>query len=157
MAQKTSWNGAALTETDINTYLMGEGGAWTTWTPTITQGGGVTCTVTRASQARYGRTIVATAFLTVTGAGTAGSLVTLSLPVTAAYGTGVIGSGAISDLSAARTYPGLASLESTTSFSFLGTSTVSVDIRLGIATSAFTVALANTDQISFTVTYEAAS
>jgi hypothetical protein len=157
MAQKTWVTGEAIVASDINLYLTGEGGAWTTWTPTITQGGGVACTVTRASYARYGRTIVAMAFLTVTGTGTAGNIVTLSLPVTAAHGSGVIGSAALSDLSAARTYPGIASLESTTTFSLLGTSTVSADIRLGIATSAFTVALANTDQISFTVTYEAAS
>jgi hypothetical protein len=158
MAQKTSWNGAALTESDINLYLMGEGGAWTTWTPTITQSGSVTCTVNRATYGRWGRMIQATAFLTVTGTGTASNAVVIGgLPAAAAYSTGSIGYGAISDLSATRTYPGIAALSSTTAFVFLGTSTVSADIQLGVATSAFTAALANTDQISFTIMYEAAS
>jgi hypothetical protein len=51
MALKTSWSAAALTETDINTYLTHTGGAFDTWTPTwsnLTVGNG---TVT----ARYWR------------------------------------------------------------------------------------------------------
>lgn len=158
MAQKTAWDGAALTESDINTYLMGEGGAWTSWTPTITQSGSVTCTVNRATYARYGRTIYATAFLTVTGTGTASNSVVIGgLPATAAYSTGSVGFGALSDLSATRTYPFVAALTSTTAFGLLGTQDVSADIQLGVASSSFTAALANTDQISFTITYQAAS
>jgi hypothetical protein len=158
LAQKTSWTGAALTQTDINTYLMGEGGAWSTWTPTVTQSGSVTVTVNRASYARYGRTIHATAFLTVTGAGTISNAVVIGgLPAAAAYTTGVFGFGALSDLSASRTYPFMAAFASSTSFALLGTQDVSADIQLGVASSSFTAALANTDQISFTVTYEAAS
>jgi hypothetical protein len=156
MAQKTSWNSAALTETDINTYLMGEGGAWTAWTPSLTQGVGVAGTVNRATYGRWGRLIIATGFITVTGGGTAGNIVTLSLPVTAAYGSGVIGSAALSDLSAARTYIGIPALESTTSFALLGT-VLAADVRLGVVGSAFDQALANTDQISFTIQYQAAS
>ena len=84
MAQKTSWNGAALTESDINTYLSGEGGAWTTWTPTLTQSGTVTATVTSAVYGRWGRLIVGQFRLSVTGTGTGSNAVTVSLPVTSA-------------------------------------------------------------------------
>lgn len=159
MAQKTAWDGAALTESDINTYLMGEGGAWTSWTPTITQSGSVTCTVNRATYARYGRTIHATAFLTVTGSGTANNAVVIGgLPATGAYATGVIGMGALSDLSATRTYPFMAALASTTTFVLLGTQEITADIQLGLtASSMFAAGLANTDQISFTITYQASS
>lgn len=158
MPDKTWVAGDVVTAADTNLYLNHTGGAWTAWTPTITQSGSVTCTVNRATWFRAGRFITATAFLTVTGTGTASNAVVIGgLPVASSYGTGSVGYGAISDLSAVRTYPGIAALTSTTSFVFLGTSTVSADIQLGVATSAFTAALANTDQISFTITYEAAS
>lgn len=157
MAQKTFVAGDVLTAADVNTYLMGEGGAWSTWTPSVTQSGAVTVTVNRASYGRWGRLIVASGFLTVTGSGTGNNVVQIgNLPVAAAYSTGVIGTGAISDLSATRTYIGLTALISTTAFRFLG-ATIAADIQLGLTGSGFDAGLANTDQISFTLMYQAAS
>ena len=154
MAQKTAWNAAALTEADINLHLMGEGGAWTSWTPTITQSVNVTFTNTRSRFARYGRTIVATVNLAVTGTGTAGNIVTISLPVTAAASATIGGSGVLIDSSASLNYGGLVELSSTTAFAFIPSATNGVNY-LGV--TGFTAALASGDIIRAIVTYEAAS
>jgi hypothetical protein len=83
MAQKTDWDDDPLTEADINTYLMGEGGAWTSYTPTFsgTLGNGSVA----GKYARYGRTIIFKAAVTW-GSTTshAAAVQTLSLPATAA-------------------------------------------------------------------------
>jgi hypothetical protein len=156
MAQKTSWNGAALTESDINLYLGGEGGAWTTWTPTLTQSGAVTATITHAVYGRWGRLIIVNLRLAVTGAGTAANAVTVSLPVTAARVNMVVGTGGVFDQSAGLSYSGNIFLPSTTTMDFRqhgsGTAT---DNRLGVA--GFTAALAAGDGVEGFFMYEAAS
>ena len=155
MAQKTAWNAAALTEADINLYLMGEGGAWQSWTPTVTQSGSVTVTNTRSRFARYGRTIHYTLDLAVTGTGTAANAITVTLPVAAAAGSlTVVGSGRITDISVAANFTGLAINTSTTVMSLLPT-TGTAGNYLG-ATN-FTAALASGDTITISGTYEAAS
>jgi hypothetical protein len=159
MAQKTSWNGATLTESDINTYLMGEGGAWTSWTPTVTQSASVTVTNTHSRYARYGRTIHATTLLTVTGSGTASNDILISLPVTAAaaYGAAaiVMGVGHVIDSSASLSYHGPAVSFNTTTCRIKAASAASSTGYLGGTT--FTAGLASGDNLLFTITYEAAS
>ena len=150
MAQKTAWNAAALTESDIVTYLMGEGGAHTSWTPTCTQSGSVTVTNTRSRYARYGRLIVATFDLTATTAGTSANAVTLSLPVTAAATASGFGTGYILDQGAAY-YVGTWTLTSTTAM------VLYCHNETGAAGVDPAFALANTDIIRGTITYEAAS
>jgi len=155
MAQKTAWNAAALTEADINLYLMGEGGAWTSWTPTVTQSGSVTVTNTRSRFARYGRTIIATFNLSVTGTGTASNSVSVSLPVTAAASGIASGTGALTDASASITYLAVTWIGSTTAINLFGTSTDGAGVALGSAI--FTAALASGDTLQATLVYEAAS
>jgi hypothetical protein len=157
MAQKTAWNGATLTESDINTYLMGEGGAWRTWTPTLQQAGVVTATVNHAVFGRWGRLIIASFRLTVTGAGTANTAVQVSLPATAARSQGTLGTGAIFDSSAALSYTGNAVLVSTTGLQFEGHGVGVSPNTLGSTGSGFTAALAVNDVVVATMTYEAAS
>ena len=156
MAQKTSWTGATLTESDINTYLTGEGGAWTTWTPTLTQSGAVTVTVTHAVYGRWGRLIIVNFRLAVTGTGTAANAVTVSLPVTAARANMMVGSGTVFDTSAGLSYSGAVFLPSTTTMDFRqhGSGTT-IDNRLGVA--GFTAALASGDVIDGFLMYEAAT
>lgn len=155
MAQKTAWDGAALTESDINTFLMGEGGAWTSWTPTVTQSGAVTVTVTRARFARYGRTIHATCKLTVTGSGTGGNNVGISLPVTAATsGEYAIGTGGIFDTSAAQDFTGPPYLNTTTQVLIKSSSTTAATF---LGANTFTAGLAVGDVVALNITYEAAS
>ena len=155
MAQKTSWNGAALTESDINLYLGGEGGAWTTWTPAITQSGAVTATVTSAVYGRWGRMIVGHIRLSVTGTGTSSNSVTVSLPVTAARTGITIGSGGVYDVSAVLNYTGNVSINTTTTFVFEPHGGGVSPNPLGQAV--FTAALASGDIVQAFFMYEAAS
>ena len=155
MAQKTSWTGAALTQTDINTYLMGEGGAWSTWTPQLNQNVTVTASVTQASYARYGRTIHFYIAVSCTSTGTAANEVTFSLPVTAASSGHVIpGGGLIYDVSATFNYPGLSYLKSTTLVGLLPAAVTSTAL-LGAVD--FTAALVTSDLVQMCGTYQAAS
>ena len=151
MAQKTAWNAAALTEADINLYLMGEGGAWQSWTPTVTQGVNVTVTNTRSRFARYGRTIHVTCDLAVTGTGTTATAIIVSLPTNAAASTPAVGSGLVFDTSASVNYSGFSLLASTTTVGFLPDGVIDY---IG-ATPSF--ALASGDSIRFGITYEAAA
>jgi hypothetical protein len=155
MGQKTSWSGAALTEADINLYLSGEGGAWTSWTPAIVQSGSVTCTVTRAKYARYGRTIHFMYQLAVTGSGTGSNAITVSLPVTAAASGFVIGGGSLFDTSSSNIYQFLLYGSSTAVCQLWTSSTDGTGVALG--QSVFTAALASGDSINASGTYEAAS
>ena len=155
MAQKTSWTGAALSQTDINTYLMGEGGAWTSFTPTLTQSGTVTNTATWCKYGRWGRLIVANFYVTVTGTGTASNVITIGLPVTAATSSVAFGSGYIYDNSTGIYYPGIAYLASGTTASLIDATQSSTTPTLGAA--GFTAALAANDIVNLTLTYEAAS
>jgi hypothetical protein len=155
LAQKTSWNAAALTESDINTYLTGEGGSWTSWTPLITQSGNVSRTATRAVYGRWGRLIVFQAYMSVTGTGSAGFTISVSLPVTAASGLAIpIGDGFLFDASSGNYYGFHTRIATTTTVDLQGDG-IGADLALGGAT--FTAALASGDVISISGIYEAAS
>jgi len=155
MAQKTAWTGSSVTESDINTYLMHEGGAWTTYVPTLSQSVTVTKTVTYASYARASRMIIGTARLAVTGTGTAANVVVIGLPVAAAASvSGCIGSGFITDTSAGPViYTGTVILNTTTTVTIVGSG--GVVNSLGV--TQFAAALANTDIVSIQFCYEAAT
>jgi hypothetical protein len=154
LAQKTSWTGAALSQTDINTYLMHEGGAWSTWTPAIVQSGSVTATVTTARYARAGRLIHFQAVLAVTGTGSASNIVTISLPVTANAASVVGGVGYIYDASTGFVHHGPLLLGSTTVVQMFGPSGGAIGYLGNVG---FTAALANTDGVGIHGFYEAAS
>jgi hypothetical protein len=127
-------------------------GAWDTWTPTLTQSGTVTKTVTRATYTRVGRLIVASFDLAVTASGTGGTAVLVGLPVTAAASGVMSGAMLIYDLSTTTRYHGGAELQSTTT---LGLSSDGVNTGVwGVTPS---VALASGDIIRGTVSYEAAA
>lgn len=154
MAQKTAWTGAALTQSDINTYLMGEGGAWTSYTPTLTQSSAVTATINWSRYARYGRTIIWAFSVTATAAGTTSNAITLSLPATAAVSVNIIiGSGNITDTSggAGGIYNGAWKMASTTQIGLTQTGSSSF---VGVSPA---FALANTDSCEGFVIYEASS
>jgi hypothetical protein len=130
-------------------------GAWTTWTPTVFQLGSVTVTNTRSRYVRYGRTIHYTARLEVTGSGTGGNPITVSLPVTAAASGEMSGTAALFDVSATLGYSAVIQLASTTTLFMLNASTAEASQPLGLAS--FTAGLAVGDTISVGGTYEAAS
>jgi hypothetical protein len=129
--------------------------AWTTYTPTLTQSGAVTKTVTYGKYQRVGRMITAAVLLSCTGAGTAANAILAGLPVTAATPANVaIGSGWILDASTSNLYKAVIEVNSSTTVLFRPTSTVNND-KLGEAV--MTAALAAGDLITFTATYESAA
>ena len=152
MAQKT-FISEILTASDVNTFLMGEGGAWTSWTPVVTQGVNVTVTNTRSRFARYGRTIHFQTRLAVTGTGTAANVISITLPATAASSNVGAGGGNIVDLGASTYHVGEVEFTSTTAFSLIPA--VGGVNYLGAV--GFTAALAAGDTITVSGTYEAAS
>lgn len=155
MAQKTSWNAATLTESDINTYLMGEGGAWTSWTPVVVQSNTPALTVTRARYARYGRTIIGYAVVALTASGTSSNAITISVPTAMATNAFVQGDVDLYDTSAGFHYYGLPVRQSSTTLSFLRRVDGAAAGFLG--SNGFTAALASGDTIAVAFTYEASS
>ncbi len=133
---------------------FGAGGAWTSYTPTLTQSSAVTKTVTYAKYEKVGRMVTVSVSLSVTGTGVASNNVTVTLPFTAAAVEGLSGSGFIFDLSASIVYPGILSGISTTTFGFYA-----ADVQSGaggyLGVGNFSAALASGDIIRGTVTYEA--
>jgi hypothetical protein len=87
-----AWSaGAILTAAQLNTYLPQ---AWSTWTPTITAASGTFTTVSGAGRyIQYGKTVVWSATITITTAGTAAGAVLFTLPVNAQAALGYIGDG----------------------------------------------------------------
>ena len=125
-------------------------GAWTTWTPIVTQSVGVTVTNTLSRYARYGRAIIATFNLVVTSSGTGSNQITVSLPVTAAAASSGGGSGVITDTGTAI-YSGYWSLNSTTTAHLL------CHAETAPAGSDPNFALVSGDSMNGTIMYEAAS
>lgn len=127
---------------------------WAPYTPTLTQTGTVTNTVTYAKYSRLGRLITVELLLVATGAGTGGSRILVSLPVTAAQGGDMpCGSGYVYDASAALVYAGTATLFTTTTAAiYLGSGVAN---HLGAA--GMIAALANGDNVGLSLVFEAAS
>lgn len=128
--------------------------AWTTYTPSLTQSGTVTKTVSYAAYQRMGRMITVLVRLIVTGTGTGANAVVVGLPVTASAANLIAGSGIVFDSSASAVYKGLVNLASTTTVRlyYAGDTTVS-----SLGQAGFTAGLASNDEVQFCATYEAAS
>lgn len=125
---------------------------WGTYTPTVTQSGAVTKTVNVANYVRLGDLVIAQVGLTITGSGSAGSVVTVTLPVNATTTALIMGFGHWFDASLAINYPWHAYVSTATTLIFFRT-----DTTAGSAAGADpNVALANGDGIDFTVIYQAA-
>lgn len=93
--------------------LSGIGGAWTSYTPTFTQSGNVTHTLTYAKYIQIGKLVVVNVRLEVTGTGTAGVRIEFSLPVAASTSSLTrIGSGCYYDSSTDIAYNGTMQLTS---------------------------------------------
>ena len=124
--------------------------AWTSYTPTLTQSGAVTKTVTYAKYVQIGNFVWVQVFLTATGAGTAANAITVTLPVAAIAHQGVSGAAFVLDANV-NSYVGTARGLTTTTVAFfqgLGGGTA-----IGQSPN---FALANTDIVQFSVFYEAA-
>lgn len=123
---------------------------WSSWTPTITQSSSVTKTVTSAKYIHAGTYVLYELFLAVTGAGSAGNVITVSLPVNAATSSELpCGQGALLDASV-QTYPCLAFLASASTLKMFRTDATATNF-LGADPS---FALASGDSIRLTGFYE---
>lgn len=82
--------------------------AWTNWTPTIAQGvtSDIAKTIHNARFVKIGRLVVASWVLQMTGAGTAGQPVRLTLPHAAPTANALVGGGYIYDAAPATAYAG---------------------------------------------------
>jgi len=123
MTEKTSWNSAALSEADINTYLTHTAGAWDPWTPTVTQLNNLPVEVIRGRSWKAGRLVVADAMVRVLALGVTGQDITIGLPYLAAvspflYSRDPIGSGIIRETSG-QVWPVICAYYSGTSFCFV--------------------------------------
>ena len=136
----------------VRDNLKAIGDAWTSWTPTLSQGvsTNIAKTVNYAKYVAAGKLIIATVKVSATAAGTAGSAIRVSLPVTAATSNIVAGSGRYDD--GATLYAALAAIGTTTT------------IELNRADATFTgsigsdpnIAVASGDVFYASFTYEAA-
>lgn len=127
---------------------------WTDWTPTVTQSGAVTVTVTQAKYTKIGTLVVLDVSLAVTGSGTiANDIVIGGLPAACAPATTsnqkTVGSGLITDTGTAF-YPASVVAVSSSTFKLVA------DSQNGYVGSNPSFALANGDFISFVATYAAA-
>ena len=127
--------------------------AWTSWTAAVVQGGAVTSTASpRNAYQRVGRLIVAQFAVSITGAGTAGQLVTVSLPVNSAATSIVTGVAWIYDASATTRYVCACEIVSASTVAFAH------DTSGGnLFGQAPAVTLASGDLIRGAVTFEAVS
>lgn len=94
--------GQVLTAATMNQI----GAAWETWAPVVAQPGGIAGTVNFARYTRIQKLVIGTFSIAITGAGTAGNALSISLPITANTLTAVHGSGLLYDASATTMYNG---------------------------------------------------
>ena len=122
---------------------------WTTYSPTVTQSGAVTKTVTYCKYKSYGGTLDVSGYLTMTGAGTIGNTITVSLPSGIQFATTTeltIGEGRITDASVPSTWPVLVQIASATTVKFIRTDIASPTAYAGVDPS---FALASSDILAF--------
>lgn len=153
---------AAITDDDMLTVYNGSAwieygrwGTWATYTPTVTQSGSVAATVIIADYVRTGSAVTVQVRLNITGSGTAGNNIVVSLPINPkavyASNSATIGIGAIVDTSASVKYKGEAvAAASGTQVAFIRTDTSDTN---GIGTVP-SFALASGDVVLFSVTYQ---
>lgn len=157
------YEGDLIYETDTDRYVGYDGsnwqtvaqlGAWTSYTPTLTQSATVTKTVNYAKYVQVGKTVMGGVRLTVTGSGTAANSVVVGLPVTAATSLNIsVGVGELFDSSATLLYKAVLILASTTTLFLRATSNTVAGV---LGSDAFTAGLASNDVINCSFVYEAA-
>lgn len=140
--------GQVLTAATMNSI----GAEWESYTPTLTQPGAITKTVTYARYGRLQKFVFGSVYLSITGTGTGGNNIIVGAPVTARDSNQIVGAGFFYDASANNIYVISAALTTTTSFNF--------NSDLTGSSSAFgttpNIPLGNNDQIRFSFVYEAA-
>jgi hypothetical protein len=158
MADITISPGDHPTAAQFNSNMLHTGGAWNSWTPTVTQSGSVALTVGGATYFRASRLITFRAELTISGTGTANTDIVITTPVAAAGigSTTILGRGGLYDVSAATRWYGDLIMISSTTMKIVDPLKGAL-IYLGGSTSTLAAALAAGDVISLMGSYEAAA
>jgi hypothetical protein len=146
-------NGVSLKAVELNDFLV-----WTSFTPVLRQ----SATVATVASGRVGRYASVNKLIYVNynmqanGAGTASNRFEVDLPLTAVSSSGrVAGFGVFFDASSSTIYQIIPVLVSTTRFAFITSSATSLTSYLG-TTNGPAITLAVSDQLQFSVVYEAA-
>lgn len=141
--------GQVLTAATMNSI----GAAWETFNAAFTQTNALTRTQNYSKYAKIQRIVHWSGLWQFTNAGTAGGLISTTLPFGSPYGGtfAVFGSALFYDTSANRTYVLTAGSTSGTNLLFW------YDNQLNFFGGAPAVTVANGDWLSFTITYEASS
>jgi hypothetical protein len=142
--------GDILTAADLNAI-----GVWTSYTPTLVQNGTRSATVNYAEYVQINDLCVVNVDLTCTTTGSAGNIVTVSMPISIAGGTQLrtLGSGFFFDSSGTDVRLITPIYNGTTTVRFLAEATTDRASGLGANPS---IALGADDVISFSVAYEVA-
>lgn len=154
--------GMVIWEDDTDTLYAYDGSLWIslanfsstefTYTPTVTQSGSVTVTVNHVAYQKIGRRVIGNILLSVSGSGTGGNAIIISLPHATSSTTGfALGHGYLFDSSASSYYPFIAYRQGTSSMSLLRTAHEGTTPFLGI--SGFSAGLASGDIITCAFTY----
>lgn len=152
---------------DANSLTVYSGAAWSTigpihgaltsFTPTITQGVGVTFTINTSTYQRIGRMVLFQGLYAITSAGTPANAVVITLPVTGlAAGNMWTGTGLIQDVSASTQFPGSLVNASTTTYN-IGSNSTGGAINAVYGSTGFVAGLASGDVIKVSGFYEAAA
>ena len=147
----TIWSGAAWT------YLVQSAhGAWTTWTPVVLQPGTITSTVVKATYQRVGRMVTANAVVSITGTGTAATVIAMVVPVGNIAGGNnnlILGEGYVFDTSTGFYHYGVAVYSAATSVRFLVRASAAAAGYIGVS-GAQNITLGSGDLVSMLITYE---
>jgi hypothetical protein len=130
-----------------------ESGRWVDWTPTVTQSGAVTLTITSARYIVQAGVVSLQARLAITGAGTIGNAITVAgIPISIAGASSLdtLGTAVILDASGPVRYEGAVVMGSATSILFQAHNVANV---MGVTPN---FALASGDIIGFFAVYEKA-
>jgi len=113
--------GDVLTASKWNQDVQANGAAlaplfsgWTTYTPTVTQSTAVTVTTNYSKWIQVGRLVIWNFHLTASSGGSAGSILTISLPTAASATLRTLGSGMIYYNNTPRPYAGIWMANTTT-------------------------------------------
>jgi hypothetical protein len=91
----------------LDAFFVAGPAAWPTWSPTVSQGSGVTVTNTYSHYLKWGRLFLATFALTAGSSGTSGGNIVITLPEAAANTEAIRGGIQVLDLSASQNHVGM--------------------------------------------------
>jgi hypothetical protein len=129
--------------------------AWTDFSPVVTQGVALGLTVTYCRLTKVGRIVTIQGLITFTSSGTAGAQVFLTLPIAAA-GVAYRHIGIASFYASGAQYHLMATLNNSSTIVRFQYAHLTNDSNLGL-NAPFTGAVVNTNNMSFSLSYEAAA